>query len=97
MAQIPNLQTPNRFQAPVPRSSSQIGSGKNLEMANHRDTEGTERRFSFARSGDDDRAKLLQLFGQHLSIPVNLFNSEALFISSREAVVRPALKGCDSQ
>ncbi len=55
---------------------------QNPKMAYHRDTESTERRFFLARSGDDDQAKPRQPFGQHLTIPVNLFNSEALFIVS---------------
>ncbi len=49
------------------------------------------------RFSDRDRAKLRQPFGQHLAVPVNLFNSEALFIISPEAVVRPALKGREGE
>ena len=94
MAQIPNLQTPNIESTPI--SSSSIRSRENPEVANHR---GTERRFSSARSGDDDRAKPRQPFGQHLTIPVNLFNSKALYIICHEAVVRMTAvsRSCEDQ
>ena len=99
MTQIADLRTSNIKQ--VPNFSFSIRSGENQEVANYRDTlrsrrrrdsgsstESTERRFFLTRSGEDDRAKPLQPFGQHLTIPVNPFNSETLCIISREAVVR---------
>jgi len=46
-----------------------ISNGWDLTKINIADTEGTERRFSLARSGDGDRAKCLQPFGQHLMPP----------------------------
>jgi len=68
-------------------------------MANHRDPEATERRFSFTRSGDDDRAKPRRPFGQYPTIPVNLFNPETLFIISLEVVVRmtAVTRSCEDQ